>query len=130
MAAASAPRLLIFCSCANFCFFHTLNYQVFGLYCTILGIFANFARFWPLFAHILCASFSDLKFCVCYFVSFFHLWPWYIFYMLNIEYIIHYINVISIMMYLFYDELRIYYTIYRISTPFRGRKQPKKGPQR
>ena len=30
----------------------------------------NFARFWAFFAHILCANFSDSKFCVCYFVSF------------------------------------------------------------
>ena len=35
--------------------------------------FDNFARFWAFFAHILCANFSDWKFCVCYFVSFFHL---------------------------------------------------------
>ena len=59
---------------ANFSHFKFLL-KVFDLFCAILGIFANFARFWALFAHILCANFSDLKFCVCYFVSFFHLWP-------------------------------------------------------
>ena len=48
--------------------------KVFGLFCAILGIFANFAGFWAFFAHILCAHFSDSKFSVCYFVSFFHLW--------------------------------------------------------
>ena len=48
--------------------------KVFGLFCAILGIFANFAQFWAFFAHILCANFSVLKFCICYFVSFFHLW--------------------------------------------------------
>ena len=35
--------------------------------------FDNFARFWTFFAYILCANFSDSKFCVCYFVSFFHI---------------------------------------------------------
>ena len=56
MAAAAAPRVISFCP-----------------FCAILGIFANFARFWAFFAHILCANFSDSKFCMCYFVSFFHL---------------------------------------------------------
>ena len=34
-------------------------------------------HFWAFFAHILFAYFSDSKFCVCFFVSFFHicLWP-------------------------------------------------------
>ena len=36
--------------------------------------FANFAQYWAFFAHILCSNFLDSKFCVCYFVSFFHLW--------------------------------------------------------
>ena len=38
--------------------------------CAIFGIFAWFLVF---FAHILCEKFSGLKFCQCYFVSFFHL---------------------------------------------------------
>ena len=73
-AAAHAPRVLIFHSCANFCcFFSRVLLQVFGLFCEILAIFANFAWFWAFFAHILCANFSVSKLCVCYFVSFFYL---------------------------------------------------------
>ena len=64
-------------ACANFSqlcsFFSTHFIKVFCIFCAILGIFANFARFWAIFAHVLCANLSDSKFCVCYFVSFFHL---------------------------------------------------------
>ena len=74
MAPAAPPRVLIFHSCANFCFFHGFSLKVFGLFCAMFGIFASFAQFLAFFAHILCANFSDSKFCVCYFVSFFHLW--------------------------------------------------------
>ena len=73
MHAAHAPRVIIFQSCANFCSYSGVLSKGFGLFCAILGIFANFARFWAFFAHILCANFSDSKFCVGYFVSFFHL---------------------------------------------------------
>ena len=59
--------------CYFFVFFLHGLLKVFGLFCAILGIFANFARFWEFFAHTLCANFSDSKFCMCYLVSFFHL---------------------------------------------------------
>ena len=55
------------------CFFSTHFIKGFCIFCAILGIFANFARVWTFFAHILCANFSDSKFFVCYFLSFFHL---------------------------------------------------------
>ena len=48
-AAAAAPRVLIFHSCA---FFPSVLLKVFGLFCAILGIFAYFALFWTFFAHI------------------------------------------------------------------------------
>ena len=32
-------------------------------------------QFWAFSSHILCANCSVSKFCQCYFVSFFHLWP-------------------------------------------------------
>ena len=51
------PRVLSFYSCANLCFFSRLLLKVFGLLFAILGIFANFARFWAFFAHILCPNF-------------------------------------------------------------------------
>ena len=85
MHAAQAPRVLIFHSCAIFCLFFThfikgfwpflCNFGHFLLIFTILGIFANFTQLWAFIAHILCAKFSQSKFCVCYFVSFFHLYP-------------------------------------------------------
>ena len=63
--------VLIFHSCAYFSFFFMFFIKVFfGMFCAILGIFA---LFWAFFAHILCANLSYSKFCVCYFVSFFHL---------------------------------------------------------
>ena len=40
MAAAAAPRVLIFHSCANFA---CILLKIFGLFCAIGGIFANFA---------------------------------------------------------------------------------------
>ena len=74
-----APRVLILHSCANF-YFLTHFIKDFCLFCAILGIFANFARFWAFFCifwayfeQILCANFAASKFWVCYFVSFFHL---------------------------------------------------------
>ena len=48
---------------------------MFLAFCAILVIFANIAGFWAFFEHILCAKFSDSKFCVCYLLSFFHLCP-------------------------------------------------------
>ena len=54
--------------------FFTRFINGFSLFGAILAIFANFAWFWAFFAHILCANFSVLKFCVRYFVNFFHLW--------------------------------------------------------
>ena len=55
---------------ANRCDFFL--YALFSsFFCAILCIFAWFQAF---FAHILCDNFADLKFCLCYFVSFFHLW--------------------------------------------------------
>ena len=65
-------RALNFTAVLIFVVFSRALLKVFCLFCAILGIFANFARFWAFFAHILCANFSDSKFCVCYFVSFFH----------------------------------------------------------
>ena len=65
MAAAAAPHVLIFHSCANFYFFSRVLLKVFGLFCAILGIFANFARFWAFFAHILCANLEVLRVLFC-----------------------------------------------------------------
>ena len=62
MAAAAAPPVLIFHSCANWWLFHAFHKRFLSFFCAILGIFANFARFWALFAHILCANLSDSKF--------------------------------------------------------------------
>ena len=59
MHAAHALLVLIFHSCANFLLFSRVLLKVFGLFCAILGIFANFARFWVFFAHILYANFSE-----------------------------------------------------------------------
>ena len=70
----AAQCVLIFHSCAIFSFFSRVLLKVFGLFCAILDIFANFVQFWAFFVHILRANFSESKFCVCYFVSFFHLW--------------------------------------------------------
>ena len=58
--------VLIFHSCAFFSFLHAFKFVCF--FCAIFGIFAQFRAF---FAHILCANFSDSKFCQCYLVSFF-----------------------------------------------------------
>ena len=43
MHAAYAPRVLNFHSCANFGVVSRVLLKVFGLFCAILGIFANFA---------------------------------------------------------------------------------------
>ena len=74
MHTAHAPQVLIFHSYANFCVFFTRFIKGILLFCALLGIFANFARFWAFFAHILYANLSDSKFSVCYFVTVFHLW--------------------------------------------------------
>ena len=78
MAPAVLPRVLIFHSCANFCFFSRILLNILT-FRAILGIFANSARFGAFFAHILCANFSESKFCVGYFVSFFIFSPDHIF---------------------------------------------------
>ena len=41
--------------------------------CNLLAFLLFFAQFLALFAHSLCVYFSSSKFCLCYFVSFFHL---------------------------------------------------------
>ena len=68
--AAVALSVLIFHSCANFCFLHTL-FKMFYIFCVqFLAFLLLFAWF---FAHILRANLSGSKYCLCYFVSFFHL---------------------------------------------------------
>ena len=48
--------------------------KVFAFLCTFCGIFARFAQFLGIFAHLLCVKFSGSNLCQCYFVSVFHLW--------------------------------------------------------
>ena len=57
-----------------FVFLHVLL-KVFCFFVCNFGYFCKFSRIWAFFAHILCPNFSDSKFCVWYFVSFFHLCP-------------------------------------------------------
>ena len=67
----AAPNVLIFHSCGICLLFHT----IFVFFCVQFWAFLlSFAWFWAFFGHILCANFSDSKFCGCYFVSVFHLW--------------------------------------------------------
>ena len=65
MAAAAAPPVRIFHSCANFCFFVTHFVLKNCLFCAIFGIFANFARFWKKKIHIFCVLIFQTGSFVC-----------------------------------------------------------------
>ena len=69
MAAADAPHVLIFHSCAIFCFcFHMFHssclpfFVQFWAFLLILHDFELFCTILSFFAHILCNNFSDSKF--------------------------------------------------------------------
>ena len=55
-----------------FCFSHDFL-KVFTFFVRFWALFLIFAKFRVFFAHILFANFSSMKFCQCYFVSFFQL---------------------------------------------------------
>ena len=62
--AAVPPPVLVYHSWANFCFLHALFKRFLHLFVKSLAFMLVFAWFW---------DFSGSKFCLCYFVNFFHL---------------------------------------------------------
>ena len=72
--AAVALSVLIFHSCANFWFFAGAFLKIFVFSVQFLAFLLIFAWFLYFLAHVLGANCSGSKFCLCCFVSFFHLW--------------------------------------------------------
>ena len=64
--------------CANFSQLCSFLFVFHAFFAKFLAFLLIFARFWAFFAHILCPYFSGSKFCQRYFVSFFHLCPYYV----------------------------------------------------